>query len=503
METGFRRLLCAALIMLMLPALAPANDIDDALVVFAEAGDLDKVRHLVLSKGAKPNARDMFGRVALMEAAGGGHLPVVKFLIEQGANVNIRGSMGYTPLMKAIDAGHVEVVKYLGTKGADLGLRDSYGNLPLDLAEKGPSRAVYNHLRPIYARFELTEELLQSAGKGHLGDVKQIIAAGLSVNAKSGDGITALMAAAGYGKPNVVKWLIENEANPNIVADNGMTALYGAVKYRYGKIVEYLLDHGAEIQPSGQSHSVINLARSTGDHAIINLIANHKERTDEEQRLSHEYGNAQETLGKLRSIKPGMLTAGETEQAIDSVAKMLSIKSEWIRKLGDDSFDSINLRLNLIGRSWFPTSTEDTERIGMDYSPLMMAAQLGRPYQISSIIDQGAEVNERNGIGETALMALAKIDSDGLPKERIREYSDSIEALLKAGAEINAMDVAGWTPLMWAAFNGSKPLVKLLVEKGADPKITAKSGAAALSIAESLGYENTAAIIKASNRQTK
>ncbi len=492
-------ILLAVIILAALVTAAPADDIENALVVFAEAGDLDKVRYLVQVKGAKAGARDMFGRAALIEAAGGGHLPVVKFLIEQGANVNIRGSMGYTPLMKAIDAGHVEVVKYLGTKGADLGLRDSFGNLPLDLAEKGPSRAVYDHLRPIYARFALTEDLLQSAGKGHLGDVKQIISAGLSINTQSGDGITALMAAAGYGQLHVVKWLIENDADPNIVSDNGMTALYGAVKYRYRKVVEYLLDHGSQIQPPKQPHSVNRLARSTGDQAILKLLTEKEYREADEKRLARAYGEAREILDKYRSIKAGMLTADETDSVIAGVAKLMSIKAEWIKQLGDDSFDPICLRITMGGR-WQPSSVDDQGRKGTDYTPLMLACQFGRPKDIASLVLDGANVNECNGIGETALIVLAQTNLPGLSKKRIRDYTDSADTLLKSDANINSVDVAGWTALMWATYNGNKVLVKLLVDKGTNTKIASKSGATALSIAQSLGYENTAAIIKGASR---
>lgn len=43
-----------------------------------------------------------------------------------------------------------------------------------------------------------------------------------------------------------------------------------------------------------------------------------------------------------------------------------------------------------------------------------------------------------------------------------------VEALIKDGADVNQQDDQGWTPLNYAAGKGDLPMVKLLVENGAD-----------------------------------
>lgn len=498
-----RLFIVVVLILMATSSASLGDDVEDALVVFAEAGDLDKVRYLVMSKGAKANSRDSFGRVALIEAAGGGHLSVVRFLIERGADVNIRGSMGYTPLMKAIDAGHVEVVEFLGTKGADLGLRDSFGNLPLDLAEKGPSRAVYNHLRPIYARVVLTNELMQSAGKGHLGDVKQIIAAGISVNTQDGDGFTALMAASGYGKIQVVSWLIDHDADPNIVANNGVTALYVAVKHKYPKLVKYLLEHGARIQSVDSSvASVTAAARACGNAEIYKIIATRAEGDDLQKKYSDDYSRAIDTRQKYRSISSDSFTQADRSRVIAATDSLVHTKTKWIKELGEEKMDPILLRIML---SEFSTpkgrwDSDDKFRTNAaPVTPIMEAASYSKKEELGDLLKADVNVNERNGIGETALSILAFRFIPDLPDERVNSRLACAEMLINKGAEVNSTDMAGWTPLMWAAFNGDKPLVKLLIDKGADPKIASSSGATALSIAEFFGYENTAAIVKASH----
>ena len=46
--------------------------------------------------------------------------------------------------------------------------------------------------------------------------------------------------------------------------------------------------------------------------------------------------------------------------------------------------------------------------------------------------------------------------------------SKGVEALIESGADVNQQDEQGWTALNFAAGNGDVALVKLLVEKGAD-----------------------------------
>src|SRR4051812_27789657 len=46
---------------------------------------------------------------------------------------------------------------------------------------------------------------------------------------------------------------------------------------------------------------------------------------------------------------------------------------------------------------------------------------------------------------------------------------ETVEALLNSGAEVDEADEKGWTALTFAAGQGDLTMVRLLVERGADP----------------------------------
>ncbi|KAH7000722.1 ankyrin repeat-containing domain protein [Ilyonectria destructans] len=68
-----------------------------------------------------------------------------------------------------------------------------------------------------------------------------------------------------------------------------------------------------------------------------------------------------------------------------------------------------------------------------------------------------------------------------------------VKLLLEKGADVEAKDEYGRTPLSWAAEDGHEDIVKLLFEKGADVEAKDKHGGTPLSRAAAKGDE---AIVK-------
>jgi uncharacterized protein len=72
---------------------------------------------------------------------------------------------------------------------------------------------------------------------------------------------------------------------------------------------------------------------------------------------------------------------------------------------------------------------------------------------------------------------------------------ETVQELLRAGADINARDRHGQTALMLAAHRGDRELVEILVEGGADLNVTAKYNLSALMLAVTAGHVGVARLL--------
>ena len=77
---------------------------------------------------------------------------------------------------------------------------------------------------------------------------------------------------------------------------------------------------------------------------------------------------------------------------------------------------------------------------------------------VGYLVEQGANVNESNKVGMTALMAAAK---DG--------HNDVVKLLIKHGADVRAETGEGITAIVFANMFGHKKVKQALLMNGADP----------------------------------
>ncbi|MCC2646314.1 MAG: Ankyrin repeat-like protein, partial [Rickettsiaceae bacterium] len=100
-------------------------------------------------------------------------------------------------------------------------------------------------------------------------------------------------------------------------------------------------------------------------------------------------------------------------------------------------------------------------------------------------LDSGAEVNRTNNEGNTPLIFAA---SNG--------NKDLVQLLLDNGADINRFGNLGNTPLMIAAWKGYKNLAELLINNGADINKKGRDDNTALDLACEQGNEKIIKLIK-------
>lgn len=111
-------------------------------------------------------------------------------------------------------------------------------------------------------------------------------------------------------------------------------------------------------------------------------------------------------------------------------------------------------------------------------TPLMAACRTSKYWMVSHLLSNGADINARDRAGATPLMhAIARKGNDSM-----------VKLLILSGANINAKNNRGYTPLMIAAQTpDTEELIRLLLLKGASVNDVAEYGLTALIIASQNG----------------
>lgn len=122
----------------------------------------------------------------------------------------------------------------------------------------------------------------------------------------------------------------------------------------------------------------------------------------------------------------------------------------------------------------------------IDSQALTRAAWRGQLEAVRVLLDRGANVEQRDGFGETALMAA--IDSD-------HDHVEVIQLLLDRGADIETKHSCGYTALSNAASKGRNSIVRLLLDQGADVESKRSFQRTALMKAAAHGHDTTARLL--------
>lgn len=251
------------------------------------------------------------------------------------------------------------------------------------------------------------------------------------VNSRNRYDETPLMQAAIYSDVAMVNLLLEQGADVNLASRDGATALMRAAG-NYEK-VERLLARGATIDAkSNYGRTPLLIATSfPGNVKTVQLLLERGAKID----VQDQFGDT----CLVSACKRG--DAGLAKVLLQAGANVAA------------------------GSSW------------PGQAPLIWAAEEGNLATIACLLEHGAGKIQPHL--DIALSSAAA-----------RQSPAAVRLLLEQGANPNAPSpVAGYTPLMWAAYseNVDEATVRLLLDKGANPKAKGANGETPLSLAKKHG----------------
>lgn len=152
------------------------------------------------------------GATALWCAAGAGHFEVVRLLVSHHANVNHTTITNSTPLRAACFDGRLDIVRYLVENKADISITNKYNNTCLMIAAYKGHTDVVRYLLTCgadpNAKAHCGATALHFAAEaGHLDIVKELVSRQAAM-VENGHGMTPLKVAAESCKADVVELLL-------------------------------------------------------------------------------------------------------------------------------------------------------------------------------------------------------------------------------------------------------------------------------------------------------
>lgn len=275
--------------------------------------------------------------------------------------------------------------------------------------------------------------LISAVKASDVDSVRALIAKGVDVNAPQGDGATALHWAAHRNDLALADLLIRAGANPNAANELGATPLWLACVNGSATMIERLLGAGAKTNVRiASGETPLMTAARTGDVTAVRLLL-----------ASGADVNAKEGVRGQTAL----MWAVDQKQA--EVARALIENGADLHARSDvwSQLENTAGNANPVG---------DFEMAHGGSTPLLFAARNGDLASARVLLDAGADVNDTVAAGMSALVVAAHSNHGGLA-----------EYLLERGADPNAAK-AGYTALHAAVLRGNVDLVKALLAHGAD-----------------------------------
>jgi uncharacterized protein len=378
-----------------------------ALSIAAMNGNAAMLAKL-LAAGADVNAANQGGETILMTASRTGNMEAVKLLLDRGANVNAKDpEHAQTPLMWSVLEHHLDIAKLLIARGADINAHTTVTMIPGEFGLARPGGGPGTQLQRAHpSPAGGMTPLLFAIREGELDAVKLLLDSGADIHASSGNKTSPMVIALMNGQVGIATYLLDRGADPNAADAYGRAALFAAVDLRnfyHSRFPDIPYD-GLDPMP------------------LIKALL--KKGTDPNARAETIPFN-----GLYVFDGSWINFDGQTSFVRAALAGDIDLMRVLLENGANPNIATVEGTTALMAASGMNWVSNQTYNHGE-------AAYLEA---IKLCLQHGADINAANSLGFTSLHAAAA-----------RGWESAIQLLVDNGAKLDAKDIAGRTPLVFA-----------------------------------------------------
>ncbi|WMT84150.1 ankyrin repeat domain-containing protein [Wolbachia endosymbiont of Listronotus oregonensis] len=361
---------------------------------------------------------------------------------EESVDVNSTDENGWTPLHLAAWKGQLDNARLLIEKGADINAENIFGRKPVHVAAESNNTNIIEFFLSKGMNVDDTDRygrtpLYCASWNGHLGVVKYLVEKGADINAQDKGGETSLDAATDQKHDDVVGYLKQVQLNQELLI---------AAQYGNFDEVRDLVSQGASLNTKySNGMTVMHSAAYGGNLDIVKYFVadakNSLEIKDNGSRVPLHYAAYN---GKLDVVKYFI-----DEEKVDVNLKDSDGQTALHMASGGSHLDVVE---------YLASKGADIKAKDKDGKTPLDIAIDQKHDSIVKYLKQ-AQLNEQ-------LLAAVK-DSD----------FNEVQGLVNRGANVNAKDKDGKTPLHYASQSYHRlGMVKYLISKGAGIDVKDNSG---------------------------
>jgi ankyrin repeat protein len=322
-----------------------------------------------------------------------------------------------------------------------------------------------------------------------------LLAKGADANATDADGSTALHWAVENDDAELTSALLAAGARPRVANRHGIAPLHLAATNGNAAIVQRLIVAGADVNgatPGGETP--LMMAARTGTPEIVKALLTHGAAVDARERWRGQTA----------------LMWAASENNADAVRLLLQAGADIKAASTNGKFTALIFAVRgghiEAARALLDAGANVSERLPDGMSALVLALYNAHFEMAAFLLDRGADPNAaEQGWSALHQVAWSRRPNRGfnlagaVPTGRV-DSLDVVRKLVAKSANVNArmtkeprdgnrnmLNRIGSTPFVMAAKSADVPLMRVLLDSGADPTIKTADGTSALMVAAGVG----------------